>query len=67
MYALLERAALQEHTAEMAAEVALEAERTGQNKTSEVMWEMARRCHVRALKLRADAVAQRGERWRMLP
>ena len=55
IHSLLERAALQDRTAEMAAEVADEAERTGQVSAAKPMWELARRCRVLALKLRVLA------------
>ena len=55
----LERAALRDRTAEMAAEVAEEAERTGQMDAANAMWELAHRCRVLALKLRALAGAGR--------
>jgi len=59
---LLDRIALQELTAEMAAEIAKQADRAGQVKSADVMWATARRCHVRAPQLRAEAAAQIGAR-----
>ena len=58
-YFLLERAALKDRTAEMAAEVAGEAERAGQTETANKLWLLARRCRVHALELRGRAVAGR--------
>ena len=57
---LLDRIALQEQTAAMAAEIARQADRTGQLKSGDVMWTTVRRCRVRALQLRAEAVVQIG-------
>ena len=54
---LLERAALQDRTAEMAAETAREAERTGKTDSAQALWMVALRCRVHALKLRAEAEA----------
>ena len=58
VHTLLEPAAHQERTAEVAADVAHECERSGQRASADVMWQTARRCRVRALKLQADALAQ---------
>ncbi len=57
---LLDRVAFQEQTAEMAAEVARKADRTGQTTSADMMWTTARRCRVRALQLQAEAMAQIG-------
>ena len=57
-YRLLERAALQERTAEMAAELAEEAERTGHGEIAAAMWTRVRRCRVQSLQLRAQAAAR---------
>ena len=57
---LLERAALQDRTAEMAAETAREAERTGLSDSAQALWMVALHCHVHALKLRAEAEAHTG-------
>ena len=59
-YTLLERALVQERAAEMAAEVAQEAEHTGQKESAEMLWALVLRCRVHALKLRAQAQAQAG-------
>jgi hypothetical protein len=56
---LLERAALQDQTAEIAIEVAQEAEQTGQIGAARTMWGVVRRCRVEALKARAIAEALR--------
>jgi hypothetical protein len=53
-YSLLERAAWQDRAAEMAAEVAQEAERTGVMGTADRMWRLVRRCRIRAIRLRAQ-------------
>jgi hypothetical protein len=58
---LLERAALRDRTAEMAAEVARDAKRAGQADAADAMWTLARRCRVKALKLRAQAVARKAQ------
>ena len=50
---LLERAALQERIAELAAEVAQEAERSGQADSADILWVLVRRSRINALKLRA--------------
>jgi len=57
---LLERAALQDRTAEMAAETAREAERTGLSDSAQALWMVALHCRVHALKLRAEAEAHMG-------
>ena len=49
----MERASLQERVAEMAAEVAREAERTGQIDSADLLWVLVRRSRVNAMKLRA--------------
>ena len=54
-YSLVERAAWQDHAAEMAAEIAQEADRTGLTGTADWMWQMVRRCRIRAIQLRAQA------------
>ena len=54
-YSVLERIAVQERTAELAAEVAHEADRTGQTETADTMWKVVRRCRVEAIKLRVLA------------
>jgi len=54
-YSPLERAAVQERTAELAAEVAQEADRTGQKIAAEAMSTLVRRCRVTALMMRAQA------------
>jgi hypothetical protein len=56
---LMWRAALQECAAEVASEVAQEAERTGERDTAVVAWMVAHRNRVHALKLRAQADADR--------
>jgi hypothetical protein len=48
-----ERAAVQERVAERAAEVAQQAEREGQAELADILWCVARRSRVQALKLRA--------------
>ena len=55
--ALMERAAVQEFTAAMAASAAHEAERTGQTDMANVMAATARRCRADAAKLRTRAHA----------
>ena len=50
---LTERAAVQERVAERAAEVAQHAEREGQTELADILWCVARRSRVQALKLRA--------------
>ena len=57
---LLVRAAAQDRTAEMAAETAREAERTGLSDSAQALWMVALHCHVHALKLRAEAEAHMG-------
>jgi hypothetical protein len=52
---LMWRAAVQDRTADMAAEVAHEADRTRQTYSANTMWRIAHRCRIRALKLRVDA------------
>ena len=52
---LLVRAAAQDRTAEMAAETAREAERTGLSGSAQALWMVALHCRVHALKLRAEA------------
>jgi hypothetical protein len=54
-YSLLWRAALQDRTAETAADVAKEADATRQRRSADLMWRIVRRCRVRALQLRAQA------------
>ena len=54
---LLVKAAAQDRAAEMAAETAREAERTGKTDSAQALWMVAVRCRVRALKLRAEAEA----------
>jgi hypothetical protein len=54
---LLVKAAAQDRVAEMAAETAREAERTGQTDSAQALWMVALRCRVHALKLRAEAEA----------
>ena len=51
--ALAERIALQERVAEMAAEIAAEAERLGRTDSAELLWTLVRRSRIAALKLRA--------------
>jgi hypothetical protein len=51
--ALIERAALQDRIAEMAAEVAQEAERIGQADSANMLWVLVRRSRINAMKLRA--------------
>ena len=58
-YSLLERAALKDCTAAMAAEVAEEAERIGHTQAVARMERLAHRCSVRAQQLRGQAVAQK--------
>jgi hypothetical protein len=58
--ALIWRAALQDRTAEMAADIAHEAVYTRQADSAEFMWRLVHRCRARALKLRAEAHAVRG-------
>ena len=53
------RAAHQDSAAELAAEVAREAEHTRHLSTADQMWAVARRCRVAALELRALAEANR--------
>jgi hypothetical protein len=53
-YSLVERAAWQDRAAEMAAEVAQEADRTGLTCTADRMWRLVRRCRIRAIQLRAQ-------------
>jgi hypothetical protein len=50
---LIERAALQDRIAEMAAEVAQEAERIGQTESANILWVLVRRSRVNAMTLRA--------------
>ena len=56
--ALLERAAVQERAAEMAIELAREAESTGQAESAQILWMLVLRCRTRALKLYARAGAE---------
>jgi hypothetical protein len=60
--ALIWRAALQDRTAEMAADIAHEADHTRQVDSAEFMWRLVQRCRVRALKLRAEARAIRARK-----
>ena len=53
----LERAAVQERTAELAADLARHAEQLGEQKTAEIAWMVVRRSRILALKLRAQALA----------
>ena len=53
-HSLLERAAWQDRAAEMAAEVAEEADRTGLTSTADRMWRLVRCCRIRAIQLRAQ-------------
>ena len=53
-HSLLERAAWQDRAAELAAEVAEEADRTGLTSTADRMWRLVRRCRIRAIQLRAQ-------------
>ena len=53
-YSLLERAAWQDRAAQMAAEVAQEADRIGSTGTADRMWRLVRRCRIRAIQLRAQ-------------
>ncbi len=54
---LLERASLQDRVAERAAELAQEAERSGQQDTADICWRLVIHSRVRALALRALAEA----------
>ena len=45
----LEQAALEEHAAERAAEIARHAETAGCRERAEMLWRLARRCRVQAL------------------
>ena len=53
-YSLLERAAWQDHAAEMTAEVAQKADRIGLTGTADRMWRLVGRCRIRAIQLRAQ-------------
>ena len=56
---LMWRAALQDWTAEIASEVAEEAERTAGREAAEIAWMIAHRNRLHALKLQAQAEACR--------